>query len=184
MELVFVFAVAFIQVLFIDLFEIVQVIGAFGVHAFVEDEVLPVLFGDQGIAAVWAVQLHGRETAVLLGKPGIAYFAEYLPFGAIVFVEIWHRRITAWTGAVLRDIAFRATVYGPDLLSIALFGIREEFLISPVLAEVSNEGQFICPELLVFRGMGIVKSPLPEWDVSADEHDQPAVLLVKVLNEL
>ena len=32
--------------------------------------------------------------------------------------------------------------------------------------------------------MRIVKSPLPERDVSAYEHDEPAVLLVKVLNEL
>lgn len=64
-ELVSVFAAAFIQVLLVDLFEVVQVIRAFGVHAFVEDEVLPILFGNQGVAAVGTAQLHGRETAVL-----------------------------------------------------------------------------------------------------------------------
>ena len=153
MEFVFVFAVAFIQVLFINLFEVMQVIGAFGVHAVVEHEVLPVLLGGQGMVAVWAAQFQGREAAVLWRKPGAANFAEYLPFGAIVFVEIWHRRITAWTGAVLRDIAIRTAVHGPDFLPIAFFNIRDELLISPVLTEVSNKGQFVCLELLVFGGM-------------------------------
>ena len=31
-----------------------------------------------------------------------------------------------WTGAVLRDIAFRAAVYGPDFLSVAFFDIGDE----------------------------------------------------------
>ena len=144
----------------------------------------PVLFRDQCIATVWAVQLQGRETAVLWGEPGIADFAEHLPFGAVVPVKVWHRSITAWTGAVLRDIAFRAAVDGPDLVSIAFFDIGDELFVSPALTEVSDEGQFICLEFLVFGGLRIVKGPLPERDVSADEHDQPAVLLVKVLNEL
>ena len=58
-ELVLVLAVAFSQVFLIDFLEVVQVVGALGVDAFVEDEVLPVLFGDQGMAAVGASQLHG-----------------------------------------------------------------------------------------------------------------------------
>ncbi|MDE6064434.1 MAG: hypothetical protein K2G20_07625, partial [Lachnospiraceae bacterium] len=126
MELVFVFAVAFLQVLLIDLFEVVQVTGAFGVHAFVEDEVLPVLFGDQRMAAVGTAQLHGREAAVLWGESGVAHFAEYLPFGAVVPVKVWHWSITAWTGAVLRDIAFGASVHRPELLPVAFFGIGDK----------------------------------------------------------
>ena len=41
---------------------------------------------------------------------------------------------------------------------------------------------FINFELLVFEGMGIVKSPLLERDISTDKVNQPAVLLVKILN--
>jgi hypothetical protein len=37
-------------------------------------------------------------------------------------------------------------------------------------------------ELLVFWGVGIIKGPLPERDISADKIDQPAVLLIKLLN--
>ena len=144
---------------------------------------LPVLFGDQSIATVWAAQLQGRETAVLWGEPGAAYFAEYLPFGAVVPVKVWHGGITAWTGAVLRDVAFRAAVDGPDLVSIAFLDIGDELFVGPALTEVSDKGQLVSLEFLVFWGMGIIKSPLSERDVSADKHDQPAVLLVKRLNE-
>ncbi len=84
MEFVFILAIVYLQVLFINLFEVVQVIGAFWVHAFMEDEVFPILFGDQGIAAVGAAQFQGREAAVLWGEPGVAHFAEHLPFGAVV----------------------------------------------------------------------------------------------------
>ena len=150
MELIFVLTIIFLQVFFIDLFEVVQVVGTFGVHALVKDKVFPVLFGGQSMVAVGTAQLHGRKAALFWRGPGIAYFAEYLPFGAIVFVEIWHRGITAWTGAVLRDITFRAAVDGPDLLPIAFLDIGDEFFVGPALMEVSDEGKFICFEFLVF----------------------------------
>ena len=73
---------------------------------------------------------------------------------------------------------------GADLFAIAFFDIGDELLISPALAEVGDERELVNLELLVFRGMGIIESPLFEWDISADEVDQPAVLLVKVLNKL
>ena len=183
-EFVFVFAIVFLQVFFINLFEVVQIVGAFGVYTFVEDKVLAVFFGNKCMAAVGVPQLHGRKAALLWREQGTVYLAEYLPFGAVVFVEIRHGRITAWAGAVLRDVAVRAAVYRLDLLPIAFFDIGDELFVSPVLAKVGDKGQLVCFEFLVFRGMGVIKSPLPEWDVSADEHDEPAVLLVKVLNEL
>ena len=138
-ELVFVFAVVFLQILFVNLFEVVQVVGALGIDTFVEDKVFAVLFGNQRMVAVGTAQLHGRKTAVLWGEPGITYFAEYLSFGTIVFVEVWHRRITAWTGAVFGDIAFRTAVYGLDLLPIAFLDIGDELLVSPALTEVSDK---------------------------------------------
>lgn len=41
--------------------------------------------------------------------------------------------------------------------------------VSPVLTEVSNPGKFINLEFLTLRGMGIIKSPLLERNVSADK---------------
>lgn len=182
MEFVFIFAVAVLKVFFINPFEVVEIIGAFGIDTFMYGEVLPLFLWDEGVAAVRAAQLHGREPAVPRGESGTAYLAEDLAFGAVVPVEVWHGRVTARTGAVLRDTAFRAAVYRPDLLPVAFFEIGDKLLVSPALAEVGNKRERIDLELLVFRGMGIIKGPLFEGDVSADETDQPAVLLVKVLN--
>ena len=67
--------------------------------------------------------------------------------------------------------------------AIAFFVVRDKLFISPVLTEVSDKGEFVDLELLVFWGMGIIKGPLPKGDVSAYEVDQPAVLLVKKLNQ-
>ena len=141
-------------------------------------------FGTRGVAALRAAQLHGREPAVPRGESGIAYLAEDLAFGSVVPVEVWHGCVTARAGAVLRDIAFRAAPDGADLLAIAFFVVRDKFFISPVLPEVSDQRKLVDLELLVFGGMGIIKGPLLEWNVSADKHDQPAVLLIKVLNKL
>ena len=43
-------------------------------------------------------------------------------------------------------------------------------------------GKFVYFELLIFWRMGIIESPLFEWYISADKTDQPAVLLIKILN--
>ena len=48
MKLVFIFAIVFLQVFFIDVFEVMEIVGTFLVDAFVEDEVFPVLFVDKG----------------------------------------------------------------------------------------------------------------------------------------
>jgi hypothetical protein len=92
------------------------------------------------------------------------------------------RGIAAWACAGLRDIAFRPAADRTDLLPITFFVVRDQFLVSPVLPEISDEGKLINFELLVFWRMGIIESPLLEGNIFADKADQPAVLLVKVLN--
>jgi len=183
-ELIFILAIILFEVILIHLFEVVEVVRAFRIDTFVEDEVLPLFLWDEGVAAVRAAQLHGREAAFSRGEPGVTDLAQHLSFGAVVFVEVRHGRIAAGTRAVLRDVTFGAAVYGANLFAIAFFDVGDEFLVSPSLSEVGDEGELVNLELLVFRGMGIIKGPLFEWDVSADKADQPAVLLVKVLNKL
>lgn len=60
--------------------------------------------------------------------------------------------------------------------------VRDEFFVSPVLTEIRDQREFVNFELLILWGMGIIESPLLKWNVSADKVNQPAVLLVKVLN--
>ena len=77
--------------------------------------------------------------------------------------------VTARAGAAVGDVTFGASADRADLLPIAFFKVRDQFFISPVLAEVSDQREFINFELLVFGGMGIVKSPLLERDISTDK---------------
>ena len=169
MELVFVLAVIFLQVFFIHLFEIVEIVRAMGIDALVNDKVLPVFFGNEGIAAVGAAQFHGREAALSRRKPGSADLAEELAFGAVIPVKEWLWGVTTWTGAVLRDITFRAAADRTYFLTIALFVVRDEILVRPALTKICDEGKFVNFELLVLWRMGIVKGPLLKWNISADK---------------
>ena len=43
-------------------------------------------------------------------------------------------------------------------------------------------GKFVCFEFLVLWRVRIVKSPLLQWNIFADKSNQPAILLIKILN--
>ena len=58
MEFVFIFAIVFIQILFIDFTKIVKVVRAIRIDTFMDDEVLAVLFWNEGIPTVWAAELN------------------------------------------------------------------------------------------------------------------------------
>ena len=92
-----------------------------------------------------------------------------MSFGSIVLIEKWLRSIASGAGTVIRDVAFRPSADRAYFLAIPLFKVRDEVFVVPVLAEISNQGEFINLELLVLRRMGIIKSPLLERDISADK---------------
>ena len=119
--------------------------------------------------AVRAAQLQGREAALGRREPGGTNFAKELPFGAVIPVEKRLWSLTAGTGTFIRDVAFRAAADRTDLLTITFFVVRDEILISPVLAKVSDQREFINLEFLIFWRMGIIESPLLERNVSADK---------------
>ena len=133
------------------------------------DKVLTVFFGNQRVGAVRTTKLKGSKSAVLRRESGRADRAEELPFGAIVFIEKWLGSIASGTGTVVRDVTFRASADGSYFLAVTLFKVRDEVFVVPVLAEISNQGEFINLELLVLRRMGIIKSPLLERDIPADK---------------
>ena len=163
MELIFVFAIIFCQVFFVHLFEIVEVVGAFGIDALVDDKMFPVLFGDKGTASVRVAQIHGREEVFSRRKPGRAEFAEDLTFGAVIPVKEWLWGVTTWIGAVIKDITLRAASDRRYFLTVAFFVVWNEIHVSPVLTKICDKGKFVNFEFLVFLRMGIVKSPLLKW---------------------
>ena len=64
MKLIFVLAVIFGKVSFIDLFEIVEIVRAFRIHTFMDDKVFSALFRDESIATVWATHFDSGKPAV------------------------------------------------------------------------------------------------------------------------
>ena len=59
MELIFIFAIVLVQMLFINLFKVVQIIRAFGIYTFMDDEVLAVFLVNETVIAMRAFQDSG-----------------------------------------------------------------------------------------------------------------------------
>ena len=116
------------------------------------------------------------------GKVGTADFAFELSGFTVIAVKIRLWGATGRAGAVFGNIAFLTAGNWLNLHVVALFKVREKELPVPFMLYDLDFWEFIHFEFLVFRGMGIIKGPLLKRNVSADEVDQPAVLLIKVLN--
>ena len=89
--------------------------------------------------------------------------------GAVVFIEKKFRSVTSGAGAVIRDVTFRATSDGVDCFTVTLLKVWDKIFVIPVLAEIGDQRELINLELLVLWGVGIIKSPLLERDISADK---------------
>jgi len=69
-----------------------------------DNEVFPVLFGNQSVAAMRTSQLYGREPAFIRRKSGITDFTQELSFGTVIPLEEGFGSITAWAGAGIWNV--------------------------------------------------------------------------------
>ena len=122
------------------------------------------------------------KTIFLRRKVGFTNFAANLPGFTIVTVEIRLRSATAGAAKILWDITRFMAGNGLNHLSVSEFVIRDQETPIPVVLMNLDFGQSVHLKFLIFWRMRIVESPLLKRDVSADKTDQPAVLLIKVLN--
>ena len=86
------------------------------------------------------------------------------------------------TGAVFRDVAYLTSGDGFYLNTVPALKVRNQETPVPLMLDELDFWKFIHFKFLIFGRMGIIESPLLKGDISADEVDQPAVLLVKILN--
>ena len=100
---------------------------------------------------------------------GTADFAAELSDFSVVAIEIRFWRATGRTAAVIGDVAGFAPGNRSDLFTVAMFQVRDEELPVPFMLMELDCGKFINLEFLVFRRMGVIKSPLLEWNISADK---------------
>lgn len=97
-----------------------------------------------------------------------AYFTNDLVFGTIVFIKVCLWCVAAWTSATVLYIAFKTAsgrLYGFTVLPLY---VRDVFMVISWF-KMDDSGEIVHFEFLVFRGMGIIKDPLFQLDVSANE---------------
>ena len=169
MEFIFIFSVILFQVFLIHFFEVVKIVGAFRIDTLMDDKVLAVFLGGQGVPTMRTAQFHRGEATFLRGESCITDLTEKLSLGTVVFVQKGLWCITTGAGAGVRNITFRAAADRANLPAIAFFVVRDEILISPALPEVGDQRELINLEFLVLGGMRIIKTPLLEGDISADK---------------
>ena len=181
MELVFIFPIILVQMFFINLGEVMQIEGALRIDAFVNAEELPVLLWDKGVSTIRAPKADRRGNH-LPGDEGLSTdFALVLPVAAIIIVEIVVWSATEGTDDILGNGFPVAPLNGSDGFAILPEIVFQEKL--PVLFEEGlDDRESVSGEFVVFRGMGIIKGPLLERDISADKVQEPANSLVLFLN--
>ena len=106
MEFVFVLSVIFLQIFWRYFPEVVQVIGAFIVYAFMDDKARSVFLVNERMRAIRAAQYKRLIVTVFRAKEGLAYFAEALAFRAVIGVKERLWSITSGADTIIRDIAY------------------------------------------------------------------------------
>ena len=178
MELVFIFTIILFEIVLIHLIQVVKIVRAFGIDALMEDKVFPFFFGGEGVCAVRADKADGGRDQFAGNESLAADFALVLAIAAVIIVDVLVRGATERTEDIFRDRPAITSLDGLKGLAILPEIVFKEEL--PVLFDEGfNHRELVDLEFLILRGEGIIRSPLFERDISADEADQPAVLLVK-----
>ena len=170
MKFVFILSEVLLQILLIHFLQVVEIVRTLGIHAFMEDEVFPFFFSHKSFPAMRAAKRERfRKSVFFGGEVGAANLTAELPGFAVVAVEIGFRCATGRTTAVIGDVAGFPPGDRPDLLAVTMLKVRDQELPVPLMLMELDPGEFIDFKFLVFRGMGIIKCPLLERDVSADK---------------
>lgn len=92
-----------------------------------------------------------------------------MPALSVIAVKVRFWSIAGRTLTIVRDVAVLTSCNRSDLFLVFGLEVRDEKAPVPFILTKTDPGKFIGFELLIFRGMGIVKSPLFERDVFADK---------------
>ena len=105
--------------------------------------------------------------------------AHKLAFGAVVTVEVIGGSVAAGTAGISRDAAFTASADGFQFTAVMRALVLAPEMLPVLLFKRDDPWQFICFELLILGGMGIIEGPLLQGNISANKTDQPTILLIK-----
>ena len=150
-----------------------------------DDEVFAILLGCESMHTVRTAQFKRRMPILNRRKPGLTDFTHDLAFGAVVLIQIDFRSVATRAFTVVIDIAFRTTFYRLDWFVIILVTpciVSHEIFVIPGL-NIQDQRERIDFQLLISGGTGVIISPLLERDVSTDKVNQPAVLLIEMVDD-
>ena len=118
------------------------------------------------------------ETVFLGRKEEAADLTEELPFGTVVTVDVVGGCIAAGASGICRyRTAFPAEHRSQDLPVVSSLVFTSQMF--PILVWNGNDlREFIRLELLIFRGVRIIESPLPERYIPAEQAEKHTILLI------
>ncbi len=82
-----------------------------------------------------------------------------------------------------RDPAFTAPAYRFEFTSVVRALVFPPEGLTVLLLDRVDPGKFIRFELVVLRGMAVVKSPLLEWNIFGDKFEKHALLTIKIIDD-
>ena len=132
------------------------------------DEVLSVFLRNKGIAAVGACKAQRCGDKFTGAESLSADFALVLAVSPIIVVDEMVRGTTQRAGGIFGNGPAITALYwfeGSAILPLVVF--KKELPV--LLVKGLDDRKLIHLEFLIFRGMGIIKSPLLERDISADK---------------
>ena len=158
-----------------------KIVRAIKISTFMYTEEFTVFLGNKGIATVRAGKPERRGDNITGRECLTADFALVLPVATVVVIDEVMRSTTEWTDGIFGNGFTIAALNRFDCFTILPLVVFKKEL--PVLFDKGfDDRKFINLEFLILWGMGIVKSPLFQRNISANKVKKPTVLLVKVLN--
>ena len=168
---------------FVDLLQIIAVVGALGIDAFMDAETGTVLDRNEDMATIRTLVLDRFGVNAPVDEGGAADLALELAFTAVVVVEVLMGSAADRTDLVLRNSMTTATADGSELLAVSVFIVGDQEF--PVLFEErENSRKLIDLELLVLRRLGVIMDPLRDGYEFTDKLQQKCDLFGLMLNDV
>lgn len=171
------------RMFFVDLLQIVAVVGAFRINAFVDAEAGTAFDRNKDVTAVRALVFDRFGVDTAIDECGATHLALVLTATAVVVIEVVMGSTADRAALVLRDRSPVTTADRSELPAISVFIVGDEKF--PVLPEERKDVRKpVDPELLVLRRLGIIMDPLIDGDEFTNKLQQKCDLFGLMLNDV
>ena len=168
MELIFVFSMRFLQIFFINFFELMKIVRTFLVYTFMYAKEFTVFLSHKGFPTMRADETKRFSHFFARAKGLGTNLALILAIATIVVVDELMRSATKRTHGIFRNGFAVTTLNWLCRFTIFPMIVFEKEL--PILFDKGfDDRKLVDFEFLVLRRMGIIESPLFERNISANK---------------